>query len=139
MSELMMKYFVLKPAGDDVYARASRSAMMAYAQAIREENADLGKKLMDWVATESSFRADGVTVSSAEILSEEQEGVLIVADVQAAITQLEISLETLKTNEAINRKEGNSAQADLEAINSKELQDAIHVLIAISRRELWRI
>lgn len=55
MSGLMMKYFVLKPAGDDVYARASRAAMMAYAQAIREENADLGKKLMDWVSTESSF------------------------------------------------------------------------------------
>jgi hypothetical protein len=31
MNGLLMKYFVLKPAGDDRYAAASRKAMRAYA------------------------------------------------------------------------------------------------------------
>lgn len=46
---LMMKYFVLKPKGDDDYAIASRAAMMAYAAVIRELNPTLAEELRDWV------------------------------------------------------------------------------------------
>ena len=45
---LKMKYFVLKPAGDGPYAEASRSALQAYARAIREENVDLYSDLENW-------------------------------------------------------------------------------------------
>jgi hypothetical protein len=50
MSGLLMKYFVLKPTGDDAYAKASRSAMRKYADAIAAENADLAADLRDWVS-----------------------------------------------------------------------------------------
>jgi hypothetical protein len=46
----------------------------------------------------------------------------------AAITQLEVTLDVLETNEPINRAEGNIAQADLEATNAAEIRDALGVL-----------
>jgi hypothetical protein len=53
---LKMKYFVLKPAGDDDYAIASRRALQAYGQWISQkaiENNDpemeqLGRDVTDW-------------------------------------------------------------------------------------------
>lgn len=48
-----MKYFVLKPKGDDVYARASRNAMGVYAATIREANFDLAEELEAWVCRAS--------------------------------------------------------------------------------------
>ncbi len=47
---LQMKYFVLKPGGDDVYAKASRKALIAYAEAIKLTNYDLADDLMVWVS-----------------------------------------------------------------------------------------
>ena len=41
MNGLAMKYFVLKPSGDDVYAQASRNAMRVYAKHIQVENVEL--------------------------------------------------------------------------------------------------
>jgi hypothetical protein len=49
MTGLMMKYFVLKPAGDDTYAAASRVAMRAYAKHIKDVNPDLCRDLTEWV------------------------------------------------------------------------------------------
>lgn len=46
---LQMKYFVLRPAGEDEYSVASREAMVAYAAAIRPTNAGLADDLMAWV------------------------------------------------------------------------------------------
>lgn len=48
---LEMKYFVLKPKGDDAYARASRYAMWAYAERIRSDDAELADSLENWVRT----------------------------------------------------------------------------------------
>lgn len=48
MPGLMMKYFVLKPNGNDAYARASRMAMRTYAHFIENENPELARDLMDW-------------------------------------------------------------------------------------------
>lgn len=48
-----MKYFVLKPAGDDNYAIASRRAMQTYAKWIGDENPDLARELIAWIARES--------------------------------------------------------------------------------------
>lgn len=53
MTGLVMKYFVLKPAGDDVHARASRKAMRAYAGVIVNENPDLARELRDWAEQET--------------------------------------------------------------------------------------
>lgn len=52
MTGLEMKYFVLKPHGNDLHAKASRAAMLAYAEAIKEENHDLFLDLVKWVAKE---------------------------------------------------------------------------------------
>jgi len=52
MSGLQMKYFVLKPKGDDIYAKASRTAMNRYAHVIRGENPELAQELTDWTIKE---------------------------------------------------------------------------------------
>ena len=51
---LEMKYFVLKPRGKDVYAIASRNAMMAYASTLEEEDPTFGKELRAWARDEST-------------------------------------------------------------------------------------
>lgn len=53
MSGLEMKYFVLKPHGDDEYAKASRKAMRAYASQIRQVNPELSQELRDWADGET--------------------------------------------------------------------------------------
>lgn len=47
---LLMKYFVLKPRGNDEYARASRAAMLAYAKEIEATDQQLSRQLEDWVS-----------------------------------------------------------------------------------------
>lgn len=49
MDKLYMKYFVLKPKGDDVYAYASRASMLTYARMIQQSNPSLAKELREWV------------------------------------------------------------------------------------------
>lgn len=49
MSGLKMKYFVLKPDGDDQYAEASRDAIIAYARCIDDYNSELAEDLYYWV------------------------------------------------------------------------------------------
>lgn len=48
LTGLQMKYFILKPKGNDPYAEASRCAMYAYAQSIEPENPELADDLMEW-------------------------------------------------------------------------------------------
>jgi hypothetical protein len=48
----------------------------------------------------------------------------------AAIAELKVSLDTMETNEPINRKEGNKAQADLEKENAADYRAAIRELRA---------
>ena len=54
MEGLKMKYFVLKPKGNDVYAEASRKALRAYASMIEHINPILCKELRDWADNEMS-------------------------------------------------------------------------------------
>ena len=54
MDGLMLKYFVLKPKGEDIYAKASRTAMHAYARTIKDANPEFSKQLADWAATEGA-------------------------------------------------------------------------------------
>lgn len=49
---LQMKYFVLKPEGNDLYAKASRAAMRRYARLIDRENKILAIDLMNWADSE---------------------------------------------------------------------------------------
>lgn len=48
----------------------------------------------------------------------------------AAISNLEIYLDILVTNEPINRSEGNVEQADLELKNAEEVREALGILKA---------
>jgi hypothetical protein len=49
---LLMKYFVLKPRGTDVYAKASRRAMRTYAALIEGENPVFARELRAWADSE---------------------------------------------------------------------------------------
>lgn len=58
---LQMKYFVLKPKGDDLYACASRRAMRQYALTIRRANPQFAHDLLawadaEWMATDNGKR-----------------------------------------------------------------------------------
>ena len=52
MKGLDLKYFVLKPKGDNEYAEASRAAMLAYANSIEKTNSKLANDLVGWVHNE---------------------------------------------------------------------------------------
>jgi len=54
MEGLVMKYFVLKPKGTDIYAVASRKAMITYAQIISKENPQLSDDLILWAGEEAA-------------------------------------------------------------------------------------
>lgn len=49
---LKMKYFVLKPHGDDIYAKASRIAMRNYSNTIVEYDPELADSLWEWANSE---------------------------------------------------------------------------------------
>ena len=49
MVRLVMKYFVLNPSKQDDYGRASRKAMLAYAEEICKENSELSNDLIEWI------------------------------------------------------------------------------------------
>lgn len=53
MAGLQMKYFIVKPQGDDAYAKASRAAMRSYANHIRDENEALSDDLRAWADRET--------------------------------------------------------------------------------------
>ena len=55
---------------------------------------------------------------------------------KAAITELEIALETMETNEPINRANGNADQADLESENAADYRQALAVLKAASNGQI---
>ena len=55
---LEMKYFVLKPRGNNVYARASRMAMREYAMRISKENESLSEDLFAWAYREQELAQD---------------------------------------------------------------------------------
>ena len=50
---LLMKYFVLKPSGNNIYASASRTAMRAYAHSIENQNLTLSRELREWADSET--------------------------------------------------------------------------------------
>ena len=47
-----MKYFVLKPKGDDPFAEASREAMKTYADTIEDEDREFALDLRAWAERE---------------------------------------------------------------------------------------
>ncbi len=49
MDGLIMKYFVLKPKGNDIHAQASRMAMKRYAYYIQNDNPKFAAELIEWV------------------------------------------------------------------------------------------
>lgn len=56
---------------------------------------------------------------------------------QASIIILENALAIAENNEPINRKEGNVAQADLEASNAADYRQAIAILKAVKNGPIW--
>ena len=56
---LYIKYFVLKPNGSSEYSKASRAAMLAYADAIEKTNKRLSNQLIDWAIVELNLCRKG--------------------------------------------------------------------------------
>jgi hypothetical protein len=54
MAGLLMKYFVLKPASNDLFGSASRMAMLTYAEVIKEKNPEFAEDLITWVQHEQA-------------------------------------------------------------------------------------
>lgn len=52
---LVMKYFVLNPSKDTPYGRASRVALIAYAEEIKKTNPMLSKDILDWIEPMSTM------------------------------------------------------------------------------------
>ena len=57
LTGLIMKYFVLKPIGRSDHARASRAALLKYADEIERYNVDLALDIRVWVANEANKKA----------------------------------------------------------------------------------
>jgi len=74
MTGLQMKYFVLKPKGafDDPYAKASRTALQAYAREIRDENPQLYNDLEKWRIEEQGAANEAHLMAKLE--SEDTDG-----------------------------------------------------------------
>ena len=60
MTGMHLKYFVLKPGGDDAYARASRVAMRVFASEIEQDNKQLCGDIKQWVYEEERKLVTGV-------------------------------------------------------------------------------
>lgn len=58
MDGLMMKYFVLKPRGEDVFAKASRVAMRAYAKTIANDSPKFAAEVREWADREGADAYD---------------------------------------------------------------------------------
>jgi len=71
MEGLQMKYFVLKPKGNDRYAQAARKAMRAYALHIQNENIDLANQMRDWVKKEDENADVSESLPSEELQAHE--------------------------------------------------------------------
>ena len=56
---------------------------------------------------------------------------------RASIIALENALKVAETNEPINRAEGNTAQADLEALDAAEHRQALVILRAAFSGPIW--
>ena len=55
MKGLQMKYFVLKPGGNDVFAKASRVAMIRYAGEIMDTDRGFALDIIKWVGDEEAL------------------------------------------------------------------------------------
>lgn len=55
----------------------------------------------------------------------------------APLAILKANLETMETNEPINRHAGNIRQADLEACSAAEIRQAIAILAAADAGPIW--
>jgi hypothetical protein len=69
MKGLLMKYFVLKPRGDNEHAKASRAAMRRYAKVIASSEPQLAKDLTEWADTEFA-NAYCESIDAVQALSE---------------------------------------------------------------------
>lgn len=52
MSEIKLKYFVLKPRGSDAYAKASRTALRVFSTEMEQDDPALAAQLKRWAYDE---------------------------------------------------------------------------------------
>jgi hypothetical protein len=69
MNGLMMKYFVLKPAGCSPHSLASREALRVYADMIESTNHALASDIREWINLCALEADTGLPVVPNDILS----------------------------------------------------------------------
>jgi len=69
---LVMKYFVLKPASNDLFGSASRLAMLTYAETIKEKNPKFAGELIAWVQREQAIIDKSYKAAMAKVIAEKQ-------------------------------------------------------------------
>jgi hypothetical protein len=70
---LIMKYFVLKPGGLSKNAAASRWAILAYADAIADDNKKFAEDLYLWVEAEQKAAGESFQGNFARVTKEKKE------------------------------------------------------------------
>jgi len=55
---LLLKYFVVKPKGNNIYAKASREAILRYADIIKIINPIFANDLIKWVENEQDLAVE---------------------------------------------------------------------------------
>jgi len=69
---LLMKYFVLKPASNDLFGSASRMAMLTYAEVIKEKNPEFAGDLIDWVQREQAIIDKSYKAAMDRVIAEKK-------------------------------------------------------------------
>lgn len=102
---LKMKYFVLKPKGEDVYATASRRAMRQYAKHIKSDNPQFAHELRqwadaEWAQTENGKRllAIGGPLNMDLDDSQATEDLIAAAHFRQVMNALQWAVEVIETN-----------------------------------------
>jgi hypothetical protein len=72
MTGLIMKYFVLKPASNDLFGSASRMAMLTYAEVIKEKNPEFAGEVIAWVEREQAEIDKSFKANMARVIEEKK-------------------------------------------------------------------
>jgi chaperonin cofactor prefoldin len=118
---LKMKYFVLKPHGADVYARASRAAMFVYAHEISADNTTFAHEVWGWVERERLLAQDPQEHACAE-----HPDTIALRECRAELAEanLTIDRETEATAHWLLRAEAAEARLEVVSAHRDTLQSA---------------
>lgn len=91
---LETKYFVLKPHGSSAFAKASRSAMIAFAGDIQNEDMELSTSLLDWVMKEERAVREQEIKESAHSNQQTNDAIALLQEAAKYLTYYSVGYST---------------------------------------------